>query len=73
MWVLGGGRTVSERSTEVNIYNPLTGQWRVGLPFSTGQRNFAADSDGVRVFLAGGYNSAMAPLKTTQVYRGTRS
>jgi hypothetical protein len=71
MWVLGGGRTVSDRSTEVNIYNPLTGQWRVGLPFSTGQRNFAADSDGVRVFLAGGYNSAMAPLKTTQVYRGS--
>jgi hypothetical protein len=68
MWVLGGGRTVSPRSTEVNIYNPSTGQWRVGLPFSTGQRNFAADSDGARVFLAGGYNSAEIPLKKTQVH-----
>ena len=68
MWVLGGGRTVSDRSTEVNIYNPVTGEWRVGLPFGTGQRNFAADSDGVHVFLAGGYNSATIPLKTTQVY-----
>lgn len=71
MWVLGGGRTVSSRSTEVNIYDPSTGQWRVGLPFRTGQRNFAADSDGVRVFLAGGYNSASIPLKTTQVHGET--
>lgn len=68
MWVLGGGRTVSHRSTEVNIYNPLTGQWRVALPLSTGRRNFAADSDGARVFLAGGYNSAEIPLKTTQIH-----
>ena len=68
MWVLGGGRTVSDRSTEVNIYNPSTGQWRVGLPFGTGHRNFAADSDGVRVFLAGGYNSATIPVKATQIH-----
>jgi N-acetylneuraminic acid mutarotase len=68
MWVLGGGRKVSHRSTEVQIYNPSTGQWRVGSTFSTGQRNFAADTDGARVFLAGGYNAAEVPLKTTQVH-----
>jgi N-acetylneuraminic acid mutarotase len=68
MWVLGGGRTAPNPSSEVNIYNPATGQWRVGLPLSTGQRNFAVGSDGARVFVAGGYNSSMVPLKTAQVF-----
>lgn len=71
MWVLGGGRTAPNPSAEVNIYNPLTGQWRVGLPLSTGERNFAAASDGAHVFLAGGYNSSTTPLKTAQIYRDT--
>ena len=71
MWVLGGGRTAPNPSSAVNIYNPLTGQWRVGLPLSTGQRNFAAASDGARVFLAGGYNSSTIPLKTAQIYGDT--
>ena len=69
MWVLGGGRTAPSPSAEVDIYTPSTGQWRVGLPLSTGQRNFAAASDGARVFVAGGYNSTPAPVKTSQVYR----
>jgi N-acetylneuraminic acid mutarotase len=69
MWVLGGGRTAPNPSAEVNIYNPLTGQWRLGLPLSTGQRNFAAASNGARVVLAGGYNSATIPLKAAQIYR----
>lgn len=68
MWVLGGGRTAPNPSTEVNIYNPLTEKWRVGLPLNTGQRNFAAASDGTRVFVAGGYNSAMIPLKAAQIF-----
>jgi len=68
MWVLGGGRTAPNPSPEVNIYNPLTGQWRVGLPLSMGERNFAAASDGGRVFLAGGYNSSAIPLKTAQIH-----
>ena len=67
MWVLGGGRTAPNPSAEVNIYNPGTGQWRVGAPLSTGQRNLAAASDGTRVFLAGGYNSTTTPLKTAQI------
>ena len=30
MWVLGGGRTAPNPSSEVQIYNPSTGEWRVG-------------------------------------------
>ena len=71
MWVLGGGRNAPNPSPEVNIYNPLTGQWRVGLPLSTGERNFAAAGDGAHVFLAGGYNSSTTPLKTAQIYGDT--
>jgi Kelch motif protein len=67
MWVLGGGRTAPNPSPDVHIYNPLTGQWRVGSPLTMGRRNFAAASDGVRVFLAGGYDSSLIPLKTAEV------
>jgi hypothetical protein len=70
MWVLGGGRAAPDRSTEVNIYDPSTGQWRDGLPLSAGRRNFPAASDGAHVFVVGGYNSSSTPLKTAQVYRG---
>jgi N-acetylneuraminic acid mutarotase len=68
MWVLGGGRASASRSTEVNIYNPSTGEWRVGPPLNTGLRNFAAASDGHSIFIAGGYDSAATPLKTTLIY-----
>jgi N-acetylneuraminic acid mutarotase len=70
MWVLGGGRT-PDPSNEVNIYNPLTGQWRTGSPLATGQRNFAAASDGARVFVAGGYTTSTIPLKTAQILNDT--
>lgn len=68
MWIMGGGRTAPNPSTEVNIYNPLTGQWRVGAPLSGGHRNFAAASDGARVLVAGGYNSSATPLKAAQIH-----
>ncbi len=71
MWVLGGGRNAPNPSPEVDIYNPFTGQWRVGLPLSKGQRNFAAASDGAHVFVAGGYNSSTTPLNEAQVYGDT--
>jgi N-acetylneuraminic acid mutarotase len=71
MWVLGGGRVAPNPVPEVNIYNPVTGQWRAGLPLGAGQRNIAAGSDGARVFVAGGYNSSLAPVKTAQIYRDT--
>jgi N-acetylneuraminic acid mutarotase len=68
MWVLGGGRTAPNPSAEVNIYNPTTGQWRMGQALSAGERNFAAASDGRHVFLAGGYDSATTPLNTSHIY-----
>jgi N-acetylneuraminic acid mutarotase len=71
MWVLGGGRTAPNPSSEVNIYDPSTGEWRVGLPLSAGQRNFTVASDGTRVFVAGGYDSSTAPLNKAQVLGST--
>lgn len=68
MWVMSGGRTAPNPSSEVNIYNPSTGQWRVGSPLSAGQRNFAAASDGTRVVVTGGYNSSAILLKTSQIH-----
>jgi len=68
MWVLGGGRIAPNPSSEVNIYNPSTGEWRVGLPLSNGQRNFAVASDGARVFVAGGYDSSTTPTNKARTY-----
>lgn len=68
IWVLGGGRTSPNPTPEVSIYDPSTGQWREGPSLSAGLRNFAAGSDGARVFLAGGYDPANAPLKTAQLF-----
>jgi hypothetical protein len=66
MWILGGGRNAPLPSAEVNIFNPLDGQWRSGPPMSSGLRSFAAASDGSRLLLAGGY-SATSTVKTAVV------
>ncbi len=70
MWVLGGGRTAPNPSNQVDIYNPGGGTWRVGLPFSSTRRNLAADSDGTRVWIAGGYTGAApgTPVNTLDIY-----
>jgi N-acetylneuraminic acid mutarotase len=73
MWVVAGGRTAPNPSSEVNIYNPSTGQWRLGSPLSAGQRNFAVASDGSRVFVAGGYDSSTVPLNKARTYGDTQS
>ena len=68
VWVLGGGRIAPNPSNQVDIYNPGTDTWSTGLPFSTGRRNFPADSDGTgRIWLAGGYEGA-TPVNTMQVF-----
>ena len=68
VWVLGGGRVAPNPSNQVDIYNPGTNTWSTGLPFSTGRRNFPADSDGTaRIWLVGGYEGA-APVNTMQVF-----
>ena len=70
MWVLGGGRVAPNPSNEVDIYNPGTNTWSLGLPFGTARRNFPADSDGTtRIFLAGGYDSSgTTPLNTMEIF-----
>src|SRR4029077_8269628 len=56
MWVMGGGRTAPNPSNEVDIYDPVSGTWSIGTPFTTARRNFPTDTNGSsRVWLAGGY------------------
>ena len=59
IWVLGGGRTAPNPSTQVDVYNPATNTWSTAPPMTTARRNFAADIDpqGRRIFAAGGYNA----------------
>ena len=70
MWVLGGGRTAPNPSTEVDIYDASLGTWSTGLPFTGPRRNFPADSDGARVFLVGGYDNTGigVPVNTMQIF-----
>ena len=70
MWVLGGGRTAPNPSTEVDIYDAGLGTWSTGLPFTGPRRNFPADSDGTRVFLVGGYDNTGigVPVNTMQIF-----
>jgi hypothetical protein len=64
IWVLGGGRTVPNPSTQVNVYNPATDTWSTAPPMTTARRNFAADIDpvGARIFAAGGYDTTGTTL-----------
>jgi len=59
MWVLGGGRIAPNPSNEVDIYNPTSNTWRLGPPFMSPRRNFAADTDGTHIWIAGGYDAAV--------------
>ena len=67
MWVLGGGRTAPNPSTEVDIYDPVAGTWSVGLPFTTARRNFPAATDGSHIYLTGGYAPTTA-TNTMEIY-----
>jgi hypothetical protein len=56
MYVLGGA--FNAPSNEVDIYDPVSNTWSVGIPFVNAGRNFAADTDGTnRIWKAGGYAS----------------
>jgi N-acetylneuraminic acid mutarotase len=59
MYVMGGGRTAPNPSNEVDIYDPGTNTWSIGIPFVNARRNFPADTDGTdHIWLAGGYEPA---------------
>jgi len=67
IWVLGGGRTAPNPSTQVDVYNPATNTWSTALPMGMARRNFVADMDpqtpllGARILAAGGYDVAGTP------------
>ena len=72
MWVLGGGRTAPNPSNQVNVYDPVANSWSLGAPFTTGRRNFPADSNGTdRIFLVGGYDTSGTTLLNTMEIFGT--
>ncbi len=71
MWIMGG-RTAPDLSVEVNIYNPTTGQWRLGDTLNQARRNFAAASDGSRVFVVGGYACSNGTIKTTEIHQDSK-
>ena len=68
MYVLGGGFTTP--SNEVDIYDPASNTWSLGVPFPTAGRNFAADTDGTNnIWKAGGYASDGATIiATTELF-----
>jgi N-acetylneuraminic acid mutarotase len=67
MVVLGGGRTAPNPSNKVYGYDPAISVWSQDISFITARRNFPADSDGSRVWLAGGYDNAGTPLNTMEI------
>lgn len=67
MWVMGGAFNLI--SNEVDVYDPLIDTWSLGPPFVTARRNFPTDTDGTsRIWLAGGYDSALTPLASMEIF-----
>jgi hypothetical protein len=59
MYVMGGGRVAPNPSNEVDIYDPGTNTWSIGIPFVNPRRNFPTDTNGTdHIWLAGGYEPA---------------
>jgi len=56
MYVMGGGRVAPNPNNEVDIYDPGTNTWSIGIPFVNPRRNFPTDTNGTdHIWLAGGY------------------
>jgi plastocyanin len=70
MYVMGGGRTAPNPSTEVDIYDPVANTWTMGAPFMTARRNFPTGADGTtRIWLGGGYASdGITPLSSMEIF-----
>ena len=70
MYVMGGGRVAPNPSTEVDIYNPGTNSWSMGVPFVTARRNFPTDTNGAdHIWLSGGYDtSGVTPLASMEIF-----
>jgi hypothetical protein len=70
MYVMGGGRTAPNPSNEVDIYDPSTDTWSLGIPFNNARRNFPTDTNGTdHIWLAGGYDvDGVTPLATMEIF-----
>jgi len=69
MYVLGGGRIAPNPSNEVDIYDPVTDTWSVGIPFVNGRRNFPTDTNGTdTIWLAGGYDGTGVPVASMEIF-----
>jgi subtilisin family serine protease len=68
MYVMGGGRVAPNPSTEVDVYDPVSNTWSLGMPFTNARRNFPTDTDGTNnIWLAGGYEPA-APAADMEIF-----
>jgi len=67
MYVLGGN--FNTPTNEVQIFDPVSGTWSVGLPFAIAGRNFAADTDGTNnIWKAGGYDAALTIIASMEIF-----
>lgn len=71
VYVMGGGRTAPNPSTQVDIYDPGAGTWTTGSPFAAVRRNFPTDTDGSRIWLGGGYDATVpgTAQNTMEIYQ----
>jgi hypothetical protein len=63
IWVLSGGRTPPNPTTQVDVYMPGGNNWITAPALPTARRNFPADVDAAtgRIWAVGGYDAANAP------------
>jgi N-acetylneuraminic acid mutarotase len=75
MYVMGGGRVAPNPSNEVDIYNPGTNTWSMGVPFITPRRNFPTDTNGTdHIWLSGGYAAdGVTPLSSMEIFACAQS
>jgi hypothetical protein len=70
MYVMGGGRVAPNPSNEVDVYNPGTNSWSLGVPFVHARRNFPTDTNGTdHIWLSGGYDvDGITPLQSMEIF-----
>ena len=65
--VLGGGN--QNTSAQVDVFSNYWQVWVRGEDLAVPRRNFAAATDGTRIWLTGGYSSGNTPLSSMEIYQ----